>query len=358
MERMDSQIWSQLPQELIDHILAFLPLKTLFTLRSTCRRFNSLLFTPSFISHHYSLSSKSLSSFLLPLPPNFLHHLPLLHLPSSSWRLLSLAAAPASPSLLSAAAGLLCFSLPSAYSFLITNLLSKSSKLVQFPSQPHSLSLSFHSVSLISNPPNYNIFALSSHSTSNSSVFLYDSAAPSWRQFPGFEPILRQTSHQGGVFYKGYVNFTTPEPYSIVGFNLESGSWETLVEDFPSELTFVRLVSNGDQDLYLIGGVGRHGISRGLKVWERVGGGWVEVGRLPELMSKKFMSVCYHNYEHVYCFYHDGLICVCCYTWPEVLYFKLARQTWHWITKCPSLPEKWSCGFKWFSFVPNLQAWV
>ncbi|KAK9164325.1 hypothetical protein Syun_005227 [Stephania yunnanensis] len=356
---MESQIWRQLPQELLDYILAFLPLKTLFTLRSTSRHFNSLLFTPSFIAHHSSLSSNQqpLSSFLLLSHPHFLRHFPLLHLPSSSWRLLPLPSPSPSSSLLSAASssGLLCFSLPSTSSFLITNLLSKSSKLVQFPSHPHSRS--FHSLSLISsNSTNYKIFALSSH---YSSVFLYDSAAaPSWRQFPCFEPILRQTSHQEGVFYKGYVNFTTPEPYSIVGFNLESGTWETLVEDFPSELTFVRLVTNGREDLYLIGGVGRHGISRGLKVWERVGSEWVEVGRLPELMSKKFMSVCYHNYDHVYCFYHDGLICVCCYTWPEVLYFKLLRQTWHWITKCPSLPEKWSCGFKWFSFVPSLQACV
>lgn len=75
-------------------------------------------------------------------------------------------------------------------------------------------------------------------------------------------------------------------------------------------------------------------------------------------MCRKFVSVCYHNYSHVYCLWHDGLVCVCCTTWPEVLFFKVARRTWHWLPRCPLLQEKWSCGFRWFPFVPDLYALV
>uniref|UniRef100_A0A5B7BLR9 Putative Galactose oxidase/kelch repeat superfamily protein n=1 Tax=Davidia involucrata TaxID=16924 RepID=A0A5B7BLR9_DAVIN len=130
--------------------------------------------------------------------------------------------------------------------------------------------------------------------------------------------------------------------------------------DLPAELTFVRLLSNGDGKLYLIGGIGRNGISRSMKLWELSGGeeNWIEVESVPEMMCRKFVSVCYHNYEHVYCFWHQGMIYVCCYTWPEILYYKVSRKTWHWLPKCPSLPEKWSCGFRWFSFVPELYAFV
>lgn len=133
----------------------------------------------------------------------------------------------------------------------------------------------------------------------------------------------------------------------------------------PPELAFVRLVGDGGNRLYLVGGVGRDGISRSLRVWELVDNNregkaraWEEVGRLPEMMCRKFVSVCYHNYSHVYCLWHEGVVCVCCTTWPEVLFYKVARGTWHWLPRCPMLQEKWSCGFRWFSFVPDLYALV
>lgn len=85
-----------------------------------------------------------------------------------------------------------------------------------------------------------------------------------------------------------------------------------------------------------------------MKVWEldKNGRNWNGIKSLPELICRKIGSVCYHNYEHIYCFWHQRMICVCCYTWPEVLYYKVERRTWHWLPKCPSLPSKWSCGFK------------
>lgn len=151
--------------------------------------------------------------------------------------------------------------------------------------------------------------------------------------------------------------FTTTEPFSIVGFDLETGKWERETIELPEELTFVRLMSNGGEKLYLVGGIGQNGISRSLKLWE-LSRNWVEVVTVPEMMCRKFMSVCYHNYEHVYCFWHQGLVCVCCYNWPEILYYKVSRGTWHWLPKCPALPEKCSLGFRWFCLIPQLLASV
>ena len=82
--------------------------------------------------------------------------------------------------------------------------------------------------------------------------------------------------------------------------------------ELPGELTFVKLVSNGDGKLYLVGGIGRNGISKSMKLWELEGDNWVLVESVPEFMSQKLFSVCYHNYEHVYCFWHQETICVCC----------------------------------------------
>ncbi|XP_057427786.1 F-box/kelch-repeat protein At5g43190 [Lotus japonicus] len=356
MMKMDPKIWSKLPPEILEYILSFLPLKTLLNLRSTCKGFWSLVFSPSFTSK-YSSSSSPFSSFLLLSHPQFHRHYPLYDCTLGTWRNISLSLSDSSPSSFTnvvSSGGLFCLSDSMSCSLLIFNLLAKTSRKIQYPSY----SLHLEHLTFVTTPSGYIIFSLFSASATNR-AFVYDSEVRSWRRFNGFGPILGDKLHQQGVFFNRGLYFATPEPFSIVRFDLESGVWERPVGELPGQLTFARLVSDGEGKLYLIGGVGNNGISRSIKLWELgEAGDWVEVQSLPELMCRKFVSVCYHKYEHVYCFWHEGMICICCYTWPEILYYLVSRRTWHWLPRCPSLPLKCSCGFKWFSFVPKLYASV
>lgn len=323
---MDPNIWSKLPPEILEYILSFLPLKTFMSLRSTCKGFWPLIFSPSFISKHSPSSSSSssspFSSFLLLSHPQFHRHFPLYDCNLGTW--------------------------------------PKSKRKIQYPN----FNIHIEHLTFVTTPKGYVIFVLSSESNS-SSVFLYESSSKIWKKFNGFGPILSDNPHQQGVYFKGCLYFATPEPFSVVYFDLQSGKWEKPIANLPEQLTFVRLVSVNDdaveegKKLFLIGGVGSNGISRSIKLWEMSEeGNWIEIQSLPDLMCRKFVSVCYHNYEHVYCFWHEGMICICCYTWPEILYYLVSRRTWHWLPRCPSLPFKCSCGFKWFSFVPKLYAEV
>ncbi|XP_023538094.1 F-box/kelch-repeat protein At5g43190 [Cucurbita pepo subsp. pepo] len=352
---MDPGIWSRLPPELLDHVLSFLPLRTCFNLRSTCKHFDSLLYSPSFVSKH---SDSSFSSFLLLAHPQCFRQLPLYDSALGTWRSLPLSVSVSLPSgipstaLVSTANGLVCFSLRNSCSFVVCNLLTKSSRLIEFPYHP----FAFELLTLVSVPLGYKIFTLFSGS-SPVSALVFDSRDHSWRRFDNFAPIHGDNHRQEAACYNARLYFVTPEPFSIVTFDLENGEWEETDIVMPEDLTFVRLVSDGDRKLYMIGGIGRNGISRSLKLWEfSEQRNWVEIENVPQMICKKFMSICYHNYKHVYCFWHQGTICLCCHTWPEILYYKLSRRTWHWLPKCPSLPERWSCGFRWFSFVPELYA--
>lgn len=361
---MDAGIWSNLPEDVLERILSMLPLKTFMVLRSTCKHFKSLLFSPTFISKHSSSSSSSspFSSFLMLSHPQCYPHFPLYDSPLGAWRrfalslseLLPCAAGPVS--LLSISNGLLCFSLPSSSSFVVCNFMTKSSRVIKFPTYP----FVFELLTLVSTPVGYNIFMLSSGSSTKTRTFVYDSKIQSWQNFSALDTILSDNHHQQGVHFKGSLYFSTPEPFSVVKFDLESGKWGRDNIELPGELVFVRLVSDeGKGKMYLIGGIGRNGISRSMKIWELCEGkNWVEIERVPEMMCRKIMSVCYHHYEHLYCFWHQGLICVCCYAWPEILYYKVSKRTWHWLPKSPSVPERWACGFRWFSFVPELYASV
>ncbi|KAI3689000.1 hypothetical protein L2E82_46948 [Cichorium intybus] len=364
---MDRKIWRKLPVELLERILSFLPLKTFLYLRSTCKYFRSLIFSPLFLSKHgNSLSSSPLSSFILLSHPQSSHYL-LYDTVLNTWRDINL---PLTGSLtftplLCTASCLMCFSAvpdSSNSAFLIYNLLARSTRIVKFPEYP----FAFEFPTLITNSSGYHLFCLSSGSSSSHLyAYVYDSRVREWTRYDGFQRTLGDSYHQKGVFLNGSLYFATREPFSVVSFDLHTGKWETSEVDLPAELTFIRLAAGngngaGEKRLFMIGGTGRNGISRNMKVWELdvKGRKWTEVESVPDMMCRKFGSVCYHNYEHVYCFWHQGMICVCCYTWPEVLYYKVSRKTWHWMPKSPSLPDKWSCGFQWFSFVPELYPFV
>lgn len=356
---MDPEIWSQLPKELLEQILSFLPFRSMWKLRSTCKHFKSLLFSPQFM---YQRSSSSLPSpfpsFLLLHHPQCYQRFALYDSARYTWRNLDFSLCDLIPStepsftLLSVSKGLFCFSLPRSSSFLVCNLLAGTSTVVKFPTYP----FAFEQLTLVSTSVGYKLFVLCTGSSSTSG-FLYDSRILSWRHFQGFERILSHNYHGEGAYFDGCLYFLTPEPFSVVCFDLESGKWKRSDTELPGELMFVRLVSGEEGKLYMVGGVGSNGISRSLRLWELDGAReWVQVESLPEMMCRKLVSVCYHNYEHVYCFWHQGMICICCYTWPEILYFKVSNRTWHWLPKCPLVPERCSSGFRWFSFVPELYA--
>lgn len=358
---MDPIIWSNLPNHILDHILSFLPFKTLVSLRTTSKHLRSLILSPNFLSDH----SFSLPSFLLLSHPQSLQSFPLFDPNLISWRTLPLPRSlslTCAASLLSSSHGLLCFSVsPSSSSSLsVFNPLTRSSRSIKFPFYP----FPFELLSLVASPESYRIFTISS--SEPRSVCLYDSGHRSWRIFGGVDQVLPRGFTQDGVFYNGSLYFVRSEPFLLVSVNLDDGKWTTSTTGdvvFPAddEIAFARLVSDPERKvLYMVGGIGSNGICRSIKVYEFKGEteSWIEAETLPDIVCRKFTSVCYHNYEHVYCLWHREMICVCCYNWPEILFFHVGRRTWHWVPKCPSLPEKWSCGFRWFSLVPSLSASV
>ncbi|XP_028792406.1 F-box/kelch-repeat protein At5g43190-like [Neltuma alba] len=293
---MDQKIWSRLPPELLEHILSFLPLKTFLNLRSTCKAFRSLIYSPSFITKHSSSSSSSqpFSSFFLLSHPQFHCQFPLYDSVLGSWRDVFLSFSDlfhisAHSVLVSSSGGLFCLSDFNSSSLLVCNLLAKSSRKIDLPTYSYRL----EHLTLVSTPIGYKIFVLSSESASNS-AFVYDSGALCWERFDCSDLILSDNYHQQGVFYNGGLYFTTPEPFSVVRFDFGSGKWQRPNSSLPSRLSFVRMVSDGEKMLYLVGGVGSNGISRSIKIWEMSElGNWVEMETLPELMCRKFVSRSY-----------------------------------------------------------------
>ncbi|KAL4181549.1 hypothetical protein AMTRI_Chr12g237890 [Amborella trichopoda] len=313
---MEASLWSRLPEELLHLVLAHLSPQRFLKLRPTCRAFSNLILSPSFIYLH-SPNRASLS-FLLMSHPNHRTQLHLYEPISSQWRLLPFAL---STHPIFSMAGLLCFFNGSC--FLLCNPITKSSRLVPCPN------LKFLFLTMIpgETPSSYRIFMVSG----SLDCWLYDSTVTRWKKTWVFdEKAAMDLERSGGVFSNGLLVFSRSNPFSVTGFRLETREWEELAGDspenhhfWPEDLVFSRLVTCEGR-VFMVGGIGVHGREREKD--------WDEIERVPVMISRKLFSVCFHNFELVWCVGIEGMICVCCLTWPEVLVFKVGRGTWHWLS--------------------------
>lgn len=348
--RMETSIWSNLPDDVVDRILARLPAESFLCLRCVCKRWNALLSSPSFLSLCSKISShrpwlimlKRQDERIFRAYDSFLN----------KWHSISLSFLPyPTAEVVATAGGLLC--LKTAFCLLVCNPLTKNWR--EFPYNSFEHNLCAIAMVAVEEPRGYKI--LLAGSSPDRRTEAYDSITDSWKR-TGDLP-LRTNLRYEATYCDTVIYFTTSEPFMIMGYNLRKESWLRVEAPMPQSLTCNRLVSCGNQ-LYLVGGVGANGISRSIWVWELIQDGmeWREVQKLPEMMCKKFLAICYHNYEHICCIGHEDFICLSCFTYPEVLVYKLSRRTWHWLPRCPFIPEKASYGYKWFSFSPSLYALV
>jgi hypothetical protein len=200
------------------------------------------------------------------------------------------------------------------------------------------------------------LITCSEKDTSGTNAILYDSLTRRWKKaasIPFTTELKSEAPYCNGRFY-----FTTSEPFHIVAYDVRADIWTNIpAPSFPGQhLTYADVAAN-EHSVFLIAGLGIHGIVKNLGIWKLQKGNmeWVEVLQMPDSMCKKFLSMCYHTYKHICCISHDDYICLFCSTSPAVLLYKLSRRTWHWLPECPFLTAKKSGGFSWFTFDPDLQ---
>ncbi|GLJ06994.1 hypothetical protein SUGI_0054970 [Cryptomeria japonica] len=313
---MEARIWSNLPEDVIDRILAKLPAESFLRLR-ICRAYDSFL---------------------------------------SKWHTISLSFLPyPTAEVVGASGGLLC--LKTQFCLSVCNPLTKMWR--EFPY--HSFERNWNAVALVAGEGLQGYYILVAGTCFDRRTEIYDSVSDTWKRT---EDVPMQTNLRYDATYcDGMIYFSTSEAFGAMGYDMKRGSWRrveaTSPMPLPDSLVCSRLVSCSSR-LFLVGGVGENGISRSIWVWElnEQGTEWREVQKLPEMMCKKFLAISYHNYDQICCVGHEDYICLSCFTSPQVLVYKLPRRTWHWLPRCQSIPDEASYGFKWFSFTPSLYALV
>ncbi|KAL3691103.1 hypothetical protein R1sor_004754 [Riccia sorocarpa] len=342
---MNQQLWSQLPEDLVDRILACLPVVSFLQLRIVCKKWSTIMYSPSFlemcsqvpiqgpffIKIHRSEYNRMLPSYN-PVLGKW-HEIPINFLPSH-------AGIP-----VASAGGLLCFInryhgyVDNFCTLFVCNPLTKSWR--ELPSMPCKQRPILVSMVTERHPFRYKVIVVSPVTTD-----IFDSVTGAWRRvgsLPRGEEISRNVAFSNGNLY-----CLTPRWYNcaLLAYNLEQEVWEKVKTGrLPGYCQFRNLV--GCKGCIVIVGksVRQHVLSVCIWLLDPKTLKWKEIGRMPQPMSDHFLG---RPSESFYCTGHGDLIFLTRDNSEMGLLFNLSQKAWVWVYDCPSLDS--------FAFEPRLDA--
>ncbi|KAK6142750.1 hypothetical protein DH2020_023098 [Rehmannia glutinosa] len=313
-----------LPDDLLERILTYLPIASIFRAGSVCKRWHEIVTSKRFLWNSSHLSS----------------HKPWYFMFTSSDEPVGYASIPSSENGLDEPPGPKC----SDYSALAVSV-DRASR-------------------------NYNVSIVKSKEVSGNffqwdlSIHLYDSESMAWTTIlteiltgwrAGDESVICD-----GVLY--FLIYSTggggpDNRHGLVTYNLKTRSPHgLLMRSFvpvPCSLTCGRLM-NLKEKLIMVGGIGkqdRPDIIKGIGIWLLKGNEWQEIGRMPHKYFQGFGEL-----DDVFASSGtDDLVYIQSYGAPALLIFDFNQKLWKWSQKCPVTKRFPLQLFTGFCFEPRLE---
>lgn len=153
--------------------------------------------------------------------------------------------------------------------------------------------------------------------------------------------------------------------HGLLSYDLSSGGLEVGGTPMPCSLTCVKLI-NCNERLIMVGGIGKADIVRGIGVWElmtqwteisgmpnkffRGSQEWTEISRMPNKFFRGF-----GEFDDVFSSGGMGdLIYIHAFGSPQLLLFSLQQHSWRWSQKCPMVKKHPLHLFTGFCFEPRI----
>lgn len=383
--------WGTLPDDLIDRILAWLPLPSFFAFQSVCKRWNDILYSPSFYQL-CSLVPQTIPWFIISAYENCktsATYDPL----TNRWYMFKF------PTKIccggnnhtndlshpiAAADGLLCSSIfqdGSEY-LLICNPMTRACTMpLSIPVNCDNVlagmivdkKLKKYQVVLaecISFPRTYTeVSSISSSSSTDTELeesecfevrtFVYDSQKPStWKHGATF--VMEGHLDSGSAMCKNLLYFITHgayKPSGLIAYDVNFDSWRRVNVTMPRLLLYAYLIDHHG-DLLMIGGLGKFCVTTKIWIWklDTSQDDWILIGKLPPKLFKEFFSMSPSKY--FMCTGQGNLLYLCTYKNPRCLVYNIYQKCWDFLPPCPLIAKYPSITPSGFCFEPRLDGSV
>lgn len=371
-------IWSRLPEDVLDRIFSCLPLTSILRLRCVCKRWNSLVQSKRFQIALAKVSSPRPWFILCTMGRASCCYDPSMN----KWHIIirppNNGRSQLSPctSILAVSGSLLCLGnqVSECKDLSICNPITRSRRNL-----PRMLQVSLiHKVTMITYPGSNNnwykimVSGESGLPTMRSVPYnyellteVYDSVTNSWKMCG--KPLAEaKFGTDPGVWCDNHLYYCITElPYGIVVFDLETESWAELSVQMPSSLSSPSLVECHGR-LLMIGRLSNmdqispatdqtdSNIPR-IIIWELdvPNKEWVEIVRVPTEICRDF-SVTLQFYAPFVCSGLGNHVYITTHRNPHVLVHDMCKNTWQWLPSDPFFPMRRDYHLLGFALEPRL----
>lgn len=358
-----------LPDDLLERILAYLPIASIFRVGCVCKRWHEIVSSRRFLWNTSHMLSQKPWYFMFTSsdePIGYAYD-PILR----KWHGIDLPCIDTSHMFIASSSGLVCFMDNDSRSELyVCNPITRRCRKLNEPpglkfSDYSALAISVNRVS-----GGYNVSIVKSKQVPGDffkwelSIHVYDSEMMRWAT-PVTEILSGWRGGDESVICDGVLYsliYSTgggiiENRHGLIAYNL-SGRYSNglLIRSFirvPCSLTCGRLM-NLKEKLVMVGGIGkqdRHDIIKGIGIWVLKGKEWQEIARMPHKFFQGF-----GEFDDVFASSGtDELVYIQSYGAPALLVFDLKTRHWKWAQKCPVSKRFPLQLFTGFCFEPRLE---
>ncbi|KAL6982039.1 hypothetical protein U1Q18_023656 [Sarracenia purpurea var. burkii] len=358
-----------LPDDLLERILAYLPIASIFRAGCVCKRWHEIVSSRRFLWNFSRVLSQKPWYFMFTSsdePIGYAYD-PILR----KWYSIELPCIETSNWFIASSCGLVSFMDNDCRSELyVCNPITKHCRRLEEPpglkfSDYSALAISVNRIS-----HNYIVSVVKSKQVPGNffqwdlSIHVYDSETMAWVT-PLTEVLTGWRGGDESVICDGVLYFLTystgggsPENrHGLIAYNLASRSSHGLLVrssiPVPCSLTCGRLMNLKDK-LVMVGGIGKHDrpdIIEGIGIWILNGKEWQEIARMPHKFFQGF-----GEFDDVFASSGtDELIYIQSYGAPALLAFDMNQKQWKWSQKCPVTKRFPLQLFTGFCFEPRLE---
>lgn len=359
-----------LPDDLIERILACLPIACIFRAGSVCKRWREIVSSKRFLW--------SLSNVLVQRPWYFMFtssddpggyaYDPILR----KWYSFDMPCIQDPNCFFASSRGLVCFMDSNSRSQLfVCNPITKICKRLDDPPGPKCSDYSALAMSVDRKSREYNVVVAKSKQVPDDylrwdlSISIYNSRTKSWETSKsevltgwrgGDESVMCNGTFYFLIYSSGVVGGSESR-HSLVMYDISRRSSHiSLMRNcvpVPCALTCGRLMNLNDE-LVMVGGIGKPDfpdIIKGIGIWKLCKREWQEVSRMPHKFFQGF-----GEFDDVFASSGtDDLVYIQSYGAPALLVFDMNQKQWKWSQKCPATKRFPLQLFTGFSFEPRLE---